>query len=140
MAMVNIGGGFKSFCIRVPLIQICTRLDLLADKRVVPPPAEQKPSRSAKSGLGRKGKVATGVPMELLGEGGKLAVRLQPPPGALPDVIVWEDRFFLLGRDGRYREGHGYHAPQATAKPADIRGKRRRGAKTRTNGGKKARP
>ena len=30
--MVNLGGGFQSFSIRVPLIQICTRLDLLTDK------------------------------------------------------------------------------------------------------------
>ena len=80
--MVNVGGGFQSFSIRVPLIQICTRLDLLTDKRVVAPPAERKPSRSAKSGLGRKGKTATGVPVELVGEDGRLAVRLQPPPGA----------------------------------------------------------
>ena len=123
--MVNIGGGFKSFSIRVPLIQICTRLDLLTDKRVVPPPAEQKPSRSAKSGLGRKGKTATGVPVELIGEGGQLAVRLQPPPGALPDVIVWEGRFFLRsGRDGGYREGRGYHAPRSKVTPAN---KRKRG-------------
>ena len=123
--MVNIGGGFKSFSIRVPLIQICTRLDLLTDKRVVPPPAEQKPIRRAKSGLGRKGKVATGVPVELVGEGGRLAVRLQSPPGALPDVIVWEDRFFLRnGLDGRYREGHGYHAPRRQAARAS---KRKRG-------------
>jgi hypothetical protein len=126
MAMVNIGGGFKSFSIRVPLIQICTRLELLTDKRVVPPPAEQKPSRSAKSGLGRKGKVATGVPVELVDEGGRLAVRLQSPPGALPDVIVWEDRFFLRGRDGRYREGHGYHAPRKQATRAS-KGKRGNG-------------
>src|SRR5216684_8457187 len=119
MAMVNIGGGFKSFSIRIPLIQICTRLDLLTDKRVVPPPAEQKASRSVRSGLGRKGKIATGVQVELVGEGGRLAVRLQPPPGALPDVIVWENRFFLRnGLDGRYREGRGYHAPRSKVKPA----------------------
>jgi hypothetical protein len=139
MAMANLGGGFKSFCIRVPLIQICTRLDLLTDKRVVPPPAEQKPSRSAKSGLGPKDKTATEVPVELVGEGGRLAVRLRPPPGALPDVIVWEDRLFLRnGLDGRYWEGRGYHAPRATAKPAAIKGKRRKGAKVPTTGGKKA--
>src|ERR1700704_5850371 len=102
MAMVNLGGGFKSFSIRVPLIQICTRLDLLTDKRVVLTPAVEKPSRSAKSGIGRKGKVATGVPVELVGEDGQLVVRLQPPPGALPDVFVWEDRFFLRNAlDGR---------------------------------------
>ena len=125
MAMVNLGGGFKSFCIRVPLIQICTRIDLLTNKRVVPPPAEQKPGRSAKSGLGRKGKIATRVPVELVGEGGQLAVRVQPPPGALPDVIVWEDRFFLRsGLDGRYREGRGYEAPRSKVQPAS---KRKRG-------------
>ena len=138
--MVNLGGGFQSFCIRVPLIQICTRLDLLTDKRVVLPPAEYKPGRSAKSGPGRKGKIANGVPVELVGESGQLAVRLRPPPGALPDVIVWEDRFFLRGLDGRYREGRGYHAPRATAKPAAIKGKRRKGAKPPTDDGKKARP
>ena len=126
--MTKLGGGFQSFSIRIPLIQICTRLDLLSDKRVVRPPAGQKPSRSAKSGLGGKGKVATGVSVELIGDGGQLAVRLQPPPGPLPDVIVWEDRFFLRGLDGRYREGHGYHAPQATAQPAAIKGKRRKGS------------
>ena len=104
--MTKLGGGFQSFSIRIPLIQICTRLDLLTDKRVVPPPAGQKPSRSAKSGLGPKGKIATRVPVELFSEGGQLAIRLEPPPGALPDVIVWEDRFFLRnGLDGRYREG-----------------------------------
>ena|ERR1700682_1719046 len=123
--MTKLGGGFQSFSIRVPLIQICTRLDLLTDKRVVPPLAEQTPSRSAKSGLGRKGKIATRVPVELVSEGGQLAVRLQPPPGALPDVIVWEDRFFLRSdRDGRYREGHGYHAPRRQAARAS---KRKRG-------------
>ena len=123
--MVNIGGGFKSFCIRVPLIQICTRLDLLTDKRALPTPAEQKRSRSAKSGLGRKGKIATGVPVELVGEGGQLAVRLPPPPGALPDVIVWDDRFFLRnGRDGRYREGRGYHAKRSKV---TTENKRKRG-------------
>jgi len=126
MAMVNIGDGFQSFSIRVPLIQICTRLDLLTDKRVVPSPAKQQPSRSAKSGLGQKGKIVVGVPVDLVGDDGKLAVRLQPPPGALPDVIVWEDRFFLRSLDGRYREGRGYHAPRATAKPTAIKGKRRK--------------
>ena len=125
--MVNIGGGFQSFSIRVPLIQICTRLDLLTDKRGVSPPAEPKPSRSAKSGVGRRGKVATVVPVELVSEGGQLAVRLPPPQGAVPDVIVWEDRFFLRsGRDGRYREGRGYHAPRSEVKPASKR-KRRNG-------------
>ena len=117
--MANLGGGFQSFSIRVPLIQICTRLDLLTDKRVVLTPAEQKPRRNAKSGLGPKGKIATRVPVELFSEGGQLAIRLPPPPGALPDVIVWEDRFFLQsGRDGRYREGRGYHAPRSKVKPA----------------------
>ena len=122
--MVNLGGGFQSFSIRVPLIQICTRLDLLTDKRALSPLAEKKPSRSAKSGLGGKGKTATGVPVELVGEGGQLAVRLQPPLGVLPDVIVWEDRFFLRsGLDGRYREGRGYHEPRSKPKPSST-GKR----------------
>ncbi len=142
MAMTKLGGGFQSFSIRVPLIQICTRLDLLTDKRVASPPAEQKPSRRAESGLGGKGKVATGVPVELVSEGGQLAVRLRLPPGALPDVIVWEDRFFLRnGRDGGYREGSGYHAPRVEAIPAALEGQRRKGgAKARPEGGKKARP
>src|SRR5258706_14317715 len=100
---------------------MCTRLELITGRRVVPPPAEPKPSRSAK-GFPRKGKTATGVPVELVGEGGQLAVRLQPPPGVLPDVIVWEDRFFLRsGRDGRYREGRGYHATRSKVKPASKR-------------------
>ena len=125
--MVNIGGGFKTFSIRVPLIQICTRLDLLSDKRVVAPPAGQKPSRSAQSGLGRKGKSETGVSVELVGEDGRLAFRLRLPVGAQPDVIVWEDRFFLRSNlDGRYREGRGYHAPRRQATRAS-KGKRGNG-------------
>ena len=35
--MTKLGGGFQSFSIRIPLIQICTRLDLLSDKWVVRP-------------------------------------------------------------------------------------------------------
>jgi hypothetical protein len=138
--MTKLGGGFQSFSIRIPLIQICTRLDLLTKKRVVLPPAEQKPIRSAKSGPDRKGKIATGVSVELVGEGGRLAVRLPQPPGALPDVIVWEDRFFLRDLDGLYREGRGYHAARATTQPAVLKGKRRKGAKPRTDGGKRAKP
>ena len=122
--MTKLGGGFQSFSIRIPLIQICTRLDLLSDKRVVRPPAEQKPSRSAKSGLGRKGKSGTRVSVELVGEDGRLAVRLRLPAGARPEVIVWEDRFFLRnGFDGGFKEGHAYHVPQSKANSI---GKRRR--------------
>jgi hypothetical protein len=121
MAMTKLGGGFQSFAIQIPLIQICTRLDLLTNKRVASPPA--KASRDATSGPARKGKPAGGK-LELVGEGGQLAVRLPPPPGDVPDVIVWEDRFFLRCPDGRYREGRGYVAPRATAKPAS---KRKRG-------------
>ncbi len=122
--MTKLGGGFQSFAIQIPLIQISTRLDLLTNKRVASPPAKQKAGRGAKSGPARKGKRAGGT-VELVGEGGQFAVRLPPPPGDLPDLIVWEGRFFLRGGpDGRYREGRGYVAPRATAKPAS---KRKRG-------------
>ena len=114
--MTRLGGGFQSFSIRVPLLQICTRLDLLTNKRVARPPAERKPSRTAKSGLGRKGSSGTVVSVALVGEGGQFAGRVQLPPGAPPDVIVWEDRFFLRSSvDGGYRESHGYHAPGTKA-------------------------
>jgi hypothetical protein len=47
--------------------------------------------------------------------------------GAQPDVIVWEDRFFLRnGLDGGFKEGHGYHAPQSKAKATGKR-KRKKG-------------
>jgi len=125
--MTKLGGGFQSFSIRVPLIQICTRLDLLADKRVVRPPAGQKLSRSAQTGLGREGKSEAGISVELAGEDGRLAVRLRLPAGAQPDVIVWEDRFFLRnGLDGGFEEGRGYHAPQSKAKATGKR-KRKKG-------------
>jgi hypothetical protein len=117
--MTKLGGGFQSFSIRIPLIQICTRLDLLTDKRVVHPPAGQKPSRSAKSGLGPKRKNETGVSVELVGEDGGLAVRLRLPAGAQPDVIVWEDRFFLRnGLDGGFKEGQGHHVSPSKANSA----------------------
>ena len=126
--MTKLGGGFQSFSIRVPLIQICTRLDLLTHKRVAHPPAEQKPSRGAKSGLGRKGNSGTVVSVALIGEDGQFAGRVQLPPGTLPDVIVWEDRFFLRnGLDGGYREGHGYQAPGTRAKLASTRKRSKRG-------------
>ena len=113
--MTRLGGGFQSFSIRVPLIQICTRLDLLTNKRVARPPAELKPSRSPKSG--RKDNSGTLVSVALVGHAGQFAHRVQLPSGAVPDVIVWENRFFLRSStDGGYREGHGYQAPGTKAK------------------------
>jgi hypothetical protein len=123
--MGKMGGGFQSFRLKLPLVQICTRLDLLTEKRL-PTPADPDPKRNGPARAVKKRKeIATGVPVELVGEGGQLAVRHQLPPGALPDVIVWEDRFFLRnGLDSGYREVHGYHAPPSKVTPEN---KRKRG-------------
>src|SRR5947209_20499835 len=84
---------FQRFAFQVPLMQLCTNLELLIRKRPVAPPD---------------------VPHELrlTTAGGQPLVALQPPSGPVPQVITCNQRWFLLNSvDGQYRECHGYHVP-----------------------------
>ena len=113
------GGDFQRFPVRVPLVQICAKLELLTG--ATPPErtsatlqqaSRMLKSQKAESTNARRSPRRKPKTLQLIGSNGRRCARIAAPQDDLPEVVLWADRVFIKSTGGaNYLERAVYRVP-----------------------------